>query len=265
VSRLLRRSVVLLAISAMALDAQAVPARAWWKPRPGIQANGGIFVPRATGEAFDVMSSNLSLNGSDLQPLLAGGELSLLFADQIALVFGMESGARAVSSVSLLQPTGDPSPVPQQTSLCFTPVRYLGLEWYALRWRAKTEGKADRARLLIGAGGGDIAYTLHQWGEFVDAAQLVRFGADFSSAARAPFTYFSLGAELPLGHNFGLRANVRQQWGSAHMSSAFGGFDSFDLAGTQLTLGLLLRPTRTSSGPRPCRRRFLETSCTSIP
>ena len=245
------RVLALAVLAAAPVAAQQAPgathagsAGSTWLGRIGVSARYGELRPAARSEAFSLIDRALAPGSGALRPRLVGGELHVRVIGRWGLLLGAEAGGSTAASVSRVRPASGSGDVRQQTSLDLTSVQYVGAEWQALRWRGAGRDASDRARVVLGAGGGVARYRLRQWGDFVDAERAVAFPDDFRSAGRGGFGYASAGVEVPLRRWVALQAELRRQAGSAPMSADYATFDRLDLGGTRFGVGVLLHPAR---------------------
>jgi hypothetical protein len=219
-------------------------AREGWLDRVSVAAQYGVLRPAGGSELYTLIDRALAPGTRALRPKLAGGELRVRVLGPLRLVLGAEAGGSTVASTSRVGPVPESAEVRQQTALDLTSVQYAGANWQALRWRARTPDAADRARLVLGAGGGVARYRLRQWGTFVDAQRALAFDSDFRSAGRGAFGYASAAVEVPVQRWVTLQAELRRQAGSARMSADYASFDRLDIGGTRLSAGVVLHPAR---------------------
>jgi hypothetical protein len=230
------------------LTAQQVAAQAShdhqsaWSDRLTVAARFGVLAPTGGSELFTLLDQALTPGHTGLRPRMFGAEVRLQVRSRWAVLGGIESGGRTVSSISRVQPVASVGTVPQETRFDVTSAQSLGVQWQAWRWRDRHAPGEDRLRLMLGAGGGVAHYALRQWGSFVDAERGVRFDDDFRSSGRGGIGYASAALEVPVGTWVAVQGEVRRQMGSAPMRADYAGFDRLDLGGTRLALGVLVTP-----------------------
>lgn len=231
------------ASSASMLQAQGATLdadHASWSSRIAVSLFTGQFRPSGNSEAFRLFDAALSQGTSSLTPRITGAGVHVRVWRRATVVAEIAAGQRTVQSYSLVQPAASSAIVPQQTRFELRGVQSLGVQWEAWQWRRKSRPD-PRLVLHVGAGVGNAQYTLHQWGDFVDASRLVRFTDDLRSTGRGAFSYLSGAADVPLTHWASVRFDVRQQYGSAAMNGDFSTFDALDLSGLRLGAGLTLK------------------------
>ena len=251
VSRACLRAIVISVLAAAPVWAQQVPSdsaartespRPTWAERLSVSIRYSAFRPSARSEMFVLLDRELAPGSGALRPDLVGGALHLRMTDRWSLQLGVDAGGSTVASTSRVQPASGGGDVRQQSTLDFTAVPSLGVEWRAFRWRGHDDAASDRLRLVFGAGGGVASYRLRQWGDFVDAERRVAFSDEFRSSGRGAFGFASAGVEAPLHRWVAVQGELRHQVGSAAMSDDFAEFDRLDLGGTRFTAGLRIHP-----------------------
>jgi hypothetical protein len=239
-----RRHTLALALAASAAApaaAQDAPPSSWLE-RVSVSAAFAELRPAGRSELFTLAERAFAPGLRTLRPRLAAGELHVRLGRRWGVLLGTEAGGRTVSSVNLYHPLPYLGESTVQTSLDLGAVHYVGVEWTAVRWRDASARRADRLRLVLGAGGGVASYRLRQWGEFVDVARRMAFVDDFRSAGRGAVGYAGAAVEVPVRPWIALRGDVRRQVGTASMSDDFATFDRLDLGGTRLSAGVRVHP-----------------------
>ena len=165
-----------------------------------------------------------------------------------SLVTRFDAGSRTIGTTSRAAPTTPAQSLAQRTTLDLTSMFSAGAQVVAWRWRGAAHADAltrsDRARLVVGVGGGRVQYRLHQRGTFVDADRLIAYTDEYRSASRDFVAYATAGVEVPLGLGVAIDGQLRRQWGSAEMNGDYDSFDRIDLGGTTLIAGIRFTPSR---------------------
>lgn len=231
-------------------------------PKAQLTVRAGPVLHRAGGDLFDFFQSELTLDRSDFRAPALGVDLAIVVHPRLDVTVGA-----AWSSVETQSAAFDPTcvgteyectyvdtdtelPIEQRTTFRSTPVT-AGLRFYPLsRGRGISELAWVPSRTVpyIGAGGGISFYRLAQSGEFVErtvdengepAAYI--FGADLESRGRAAIGQLFAGVDHWFTPRLGLNVEGRYIIGSATPGIDFQGWDSLDLSGLNMGVGLALR------------------------
>lgn len=212
-----------------------------WSARWSLEVRGSRVVSSERGQFYTLIERELRPGADALRATLPGLAVHLRITPRVTLVGGAERGDRTASSVHRVSPAG--AAVQQRTSLEYTGVQFVGLEWRALSFgRAPRNVPDGRAQLLLGAGAGRASYALRQWGDFVDVPRNVVFTDDLRSRGDGSFVWAQAAVVVPVSRTVAFRGDVRQQRGRAEMSHDFASFDKLDLGGIRWGVGLVLTP-----------------------
>lgn len=216
------------------------------RPQGQLTLRAGPVLHRADSDIFDFFRSELTLDRGDFRAPAVAGELGLYLHRRVDLVLG--GGWSETESQSEFRdfveeaPDGSDMPIQQVTSLRVVPVT-ASVRFYPLsRGQSISELAWVPARAVpyLGAGGGVAWYRLQQSGDFV-ADDLSIFTASFTSSGRAAIGHAFAGLDYWFAPRVGLNVEGRYTVGSAEPKADFATWDSIDLNGAQLGVGLTLR------------------------
>jgi hypothetical protein len=231
----------LLAATPIAVEAQA--DFMFGHPKAQVTLRAGPMLHRAGGDLFGFFTSELTLERSDFLAPTIGGEAAIFVHPRIDVAVGVavsnvESGSEFREWVDQ-----DDQPIEQTTRLRVIPAtasfRYYpmerGREISELAWLPA------RATPYVGAGGGMAWYRLEQVGDFVDSEDLGIFPAVMESRGHAAIGHALAGLDLWFTPRIGMNFEGRYTIGSAEPGRDFQGYDTIDLSGLQLALGVAYR------------------------
>jgi hypothetical protein len=161
-----------------------------------------------------------------------------LLSPRFELLGGFDTGRGSQVSSQFRGLADAEAPIEQSTRLTVGPTLFLGGKFY-LKNPSPEESRANA--FLIAGGGTILRYELRQWGSFYDVEENLAFDADFVSEGRASTWFAGAGGELRLSGASALTGRVRYQWGSAAPQQDFREFDSIDLSGIRMSLGMTYR------------------------
>lgn len=216
--------------------------------QPEIQVNlrAGPMLHRAGGDLFSFFQSELTLDRDDFRAPAVAGEFSMVVHPRIDLLLGAAwSKAETTSEFRdyLEEVDGEDVPIRQTTSLRVLPVT-ASLRFYPLSRGQSVSDLAwipSRTTPYIGGGGGFAWYRLRQYGDFVSETDLSIFTDDWESKGRTQVGHLFAGVDHWLTPRFGLNVEGRYHFGSAKPDNDFLGWESVDLSGLQVGVGLALR------------------------
>ena len=213
------------------------------RPQAQLTVRAGPVLHRASGDLFDFFQNELTLDGGDFRAPSIAGEISAFLHPKLDMGVGIAYSNIQRSSEFRDWVDQNDLPIEQTTKLRMMPlsasVRYYpwsrGTSISELAW------VPTRTTPYFGGGGGVTWYHLYQTGDFVEESDLSIFGATFESRGRAATGHVLAGVDHWLSPRFGLNVEGRYTFGSARPSGDFEGWDSIDLSGLNLGVGLTLR------------------------
>ena len=249
-SRITRSSLMLLAAVAAGTSLTARPAAAqqpdgflFRQPVGSVGFHFGYMVPGAGSEVFDFVNEQLTVDRSDFQTAVLGGELAVRVTSRLDVALGISVSESQTSSEFRDWVDADDLPIEQVTSLRQVPITisakaYLqepGRKVGRLAWVPSSFAP------YVGGGVGLVWYEFTQTGDFVDFDTLEVFN-DFLKSDGNTFTAHGLvGADFSLTPRVVLTGEGRYSWGKGDMSQDFVDFDALDLSGFRATAGFKLR------------------------
>lgn len=224
-------------------------------PKAQLTLRAGPVLHRAGGDLFQFMTSELTLERGDFRAPSISGEIALVAHRRIDLVLGagwsrvetrsasFDSSCEGTVHECTFVDAETELPIEQTTSLRLTPLTVSARFYPLARGRAISDLAWIPARTTpyIGGGAGLTFYRLHQSGEFVDSEDLAIFPAELESSGQGLTGHVFAGLDHWFSPKIGLNAEGRYTLGSATPGDDFQTWDSIDLSGLQLGLGLSLR------------------------
>lgn len=212
--------------------------------RPTTQATlrAGAVVPRAEGDLFDFITSELSLERSDFRAPWVGVEVASAVHPRVDLMLGLAWSESASGSEFREWVGEDDEPIAQVTRLRTVPLTVSARLYPFSRGRAVGSLAWLPARVTpyVGGGAGVTWYRLRQVGEFVSEDEWI-FEDDFTSSGYALGLHALAGLEHWLTPRLALNVEGRYGWASAVPEDDFRSWDSLDLSGVQAGIGLSVR------------------------
>lgn len=213
-------------------------------PRVTLGVRGGFDLRRATGDVYDLFTTQLTLDKGDFSAFSGAGEIGVSVARPLVLVLGAGYTKTSKGSESRDYLDQNDQPITQTTTLSTVPLT-LAARWY-LTSRGRQIGRFVwmPARLMpyLGAGGGMIWYSLEQGGSFVDIQDFSIFNDRFRSWGWTPLALAMAGADYSLGARVFVNGDLRYLWATGGLHRDFAQFtDGIDLSGVQFSVGLHVR------------------------
>lgn len=198
----------------------------------------------ARGEVFDVFRDELGLSPSDFDEGTLLVELSAPLEPRVDLVLG--GAIRRSSHIPTRAWAGlaGGSEVGQRTRLTVRPTMHAAVRLFAVRRDVLAAQSTERAPSanpygVLGLGLGH--YSLSQWGSFVDERTGERFSASFRSSGGFMRAFLGFGVHFSVTDGAGLVMEMRRDFGAPTLRGDFRRFETLDLSGSTLTLGVVLR------------------------
>jgi hypothetical protein len=241
------RRTALLAVLAVLLWPQAAEVHAQdgymiGRPTAQLTVRAGPVQHRVGGDVFEFFRSELTLDRGDFRTPMVAGELNFAIHPRFDVLLG---GAWSkVESRSEFRDWVDEDdlPIEQSTSFRVTPLTASARFYLTPRGRSISDLAYVPARTTpyVGAGGGIAWYRLEQEGDFV-SDDLTIFRAQFRSSGSTAVGHAFAGVDHWFTPRVGLNVEGRYTMGSASPSDDFSTWDSIDLSGAQLGVGLTVR------------------------
>lgn len=232
------------------------------QPKMQLTLRAGPVLHRAGGDLLGFFQSELTLDRGDFRAPAIGGEVSAVIHPRFDVTLGATWSSLETTSASFDRScvgteyectyvdddTG--LPIEQTTTFRSIPVT-AAVRFYPLsRGRSISELAWIPARTTpyVGAGGGLSWYRLAQSGEFIEREtgpdgeeEAYIIGADLETSGRAGVAHLLAGVDHWFTPRIGLNAEGRYTFGSAKPGDDFIGWNTVDLSGLQVGVGLALR------------------------
>ena len=253
---LILASAMLSLIPSVPADVHAQNGFLFGKPKAQLTLRAGPVMHRAGGDVFELFRTDLTLDRGDFRAPAIGGEVLAVVHSRLDLVVGASWSKVDARSASIASDCvgsefectyvdDDGLPIEQMTTLRVIPVT-ASVRYYPL---SRGEGISELAWLparttpYVGVGGGLAWYRLAQTGEFVavDDEGAFIFADDFESSGSGIIGHIHAGVDHWFTARLGANVEGRYSFGSAKPDGDFLGWESIDLSGLQLGLGLALR------------------------
>jgi len=208
-------------------------------PTLGLAFRGGVFMPTASGSLFNMMRNELTLAAADLRSPSWGVEASAGVLDRFQLLAGWETSS-ATSSSQIRDPAFGPGQ-DQRTTLEMGSNVFAGVRAFLFPRAAGESGVSTGPSVLnpyLTVGGGTKSFELRHRGWFPDGPSRDAFDARFSSEGSTGYGFAGVGAEVLLPAGLTLMTEFRYQGGSISPDGDFAGFDSMDVSGVSMNIGL---------------------------
>jgi hypothetical protein len=211
-------------------------------PMGQLTLRAGPLLPRAQSDLFEFLTDTLTLGKQDFRAPLLSAELSFTLTPRFDLALAA-GWAQAQSRSEFRDWVGDDDlPIQQETRLRSVPVTLSG-RFYPLE-RGRTVSRLAwlpaRTTPYVGGGAGVTWYGLRQEGEFIDTDRRI-FESTLESNEHGYTGHVLAGVDHWFTPRVGLNADVRYTWGSAPVGGSYRGWDSMDLGGMQLGVGISFR------------------------
>ena len=213
------------------------------QPSATFSVFGGWAMPRASGDVFDFVSDELTIEPGDFNAVAGGLEFAFRLSSQLDATIGFDANASRQRSEYRDWVGGDDLPIVQDTDFSRRTLS-AGLRLHLLpRGRAVSNLAWVPAPFTpwIGGGAGLTWYRFEQDGEFVDYETFDIFEDRFISSGNGPMAYLSAGFDITLAPAWVLTTQGRYAWASSPMERDWVGFDDIDLSGLQATVGFGFR------------------------
>lgn len=197
----------------------------------------------ARGELFDDFRSLFTMDRDDFLAPTVSGDVLFLAGRRFDVAIGAGHSLSQTRSEYRDWEGSDNLPIEQDTKLRVVPVTLTVR--YQLNERGRTVGShAWIPRTFtpyVGGGVGVTWYNLSQSGEFIDIEDLSIFGRHMETSGTTGGASLVAGFDRWFTPVAGLNAEMRYSWGSAAATPPWQHYDSIDLSGVQVSLGVSLR------------------------
>ena len=213
------------------------------RPRVTLAIRAGATQPSATGDVFQFVSRQLTVDRDDYRAVAVATDLSFALSNRIELVAGVASSARRIESEYRDFVDNNDLPIEQQTTLRRTPLT-LGVRLNLLpsgRSVSRLAWVPSSVVPYVVAGLGTAHYRFAQDGDFVDFKTNDVFKASLSSSGWTTASFAAAGLSWALSPSVGVNTELRFDQGSAALSRDFEGFRRLSLNGTAVTAGFTFR------------------------
>jgi hypothetical protein len=214
------------------------------QPKVSLTVRTGLQQFRAQGQFYDFVIREFSVEREDFRGAGLGVEFGFAASDRIELLFAMDGGGVQVSTESRDWEEADGSPIRQDTRVRVGPAAQAGVRLLLIpRGESLTQlaWAPNSIVPFVSGGAGYTAYSLRQWGDFVDAQAAEIFAADFVSSGGTALAFAGGGVDIKVGRSLYAVFEGRYQWSSAELAGDFARFEPLDLSGLRLTAGLSVR------------------------
>ncbi len=244
VGLLLLATVVAPSVGApVALSAQDPDGFLFRRPNLTLTGRVGYAFPTLGGDLVEFTTERLTVSESDFNTPALGGELAVLVSPRADLILSGGYAGGTQTSEFRDWVGEDDLPIAQETSF-YNASLTGGVKLY-LADRGTTVGSfawvpsgfAPYASLTAGG----AWYRFEQAGEFVDFETLDIFYDTFVTQGSGFAAQGALGMDVALGTRWFFNAEGRYGWAEAGLSQDFVGFESMNLSGFQVLLGLGVR------------------------
>lgn len=210
------------------------------QPRGWINVNGGLLMPRTSGDLFSFFRDQLTIGKGDFEAREIGLEVGVAVSPRFDLVTGVEGGRTQVGSEYRDFVTAGRQSINQSTKLSRASVTFGGR--YALLGHGRRLSRfafaPRRVSPFVGAGVTVAHYHLVQAGDFVDYQDLRIFNHYYSSSGWGVGQYVQAGADIQIWRAVFLQMHGKYTWAKSPLANDFVGFDGIDLSGFRSSTGI---------------------------
>lgn len=226
-----------------AVKAQGGDGYLFNEPRVTLKLETGYGFARASGDIYDFIIAEHTLDRRDFDSPYIGGELAIRLTSQfdLALAVGYQQTAKQSEFrdyvdedfLPILQMT-ELEQVPLTASVRFFPLD-RGRKVGRFAWVPRTVSP------FVSGGVGLLQYSLQQFGDFVDYETEEIFTDNFRTDDSAFLGQAGAGVNISISQQILFSLEGRYRWSSGDLEGDFVGFDPIDLNGVQLIGGLAVR------------------------
>lgn len=193
----------------------------------------GLFYPSMNSDLWEDNMNNLALNKQDMQAAYYGIEYEHFINRNVS--FTLEGGYYEKEHYTFYRDYEyeDGSNINQNISL-----EMASLE---ANFKIYPIGYQQRFYPYLGAGGGIYYWKYKQWGDFIDFTNDTVSENEYAeSSVYSPGFNVKGGMVMRFSRGLGVFVEGRYQYVKGNLSSAFEGFEKFDLSGFSLSVGMSL-------------------------
>jgi len=203
----------------------------------------GPVLHRAHGDIYDFITRELTVDRSDFRALSFGGELAVIANDRLDVVLGVSYAEMQSSSEFRDWVDNEDLPIEQTTVLSTTPLT-ASARYYLLPRGERISRLAwapTRFTPYVGGGVGVTWYNLRQHGDFIQMSDMSVFPEDYEADGYGTTVHALAGADYWFSGRFALNLDARYTRGSAGLGDDFYDWDTLDVSGLQVGVGLTMR------------------------
>ena len=210
-------------------------------PRGSISVRGSVDLLQANSDWFGFVRRQLTLDRSDFRVPGIAGDVNVGLTPRFDLVLGADWASQTSDSEYRDFVDNLRQPIAQTTR-----IREVSLT-AGIRYTLRPRGRAisslawipTRVVPYVGAGGGEVWYSLLQYGDFVDFADFSVFPDQFPSKGAAPTAYVNAGVDLQLIKHVYATLDARYKWARPKLdATVWSDFDPLSLGGVRISTGL---------------------------
>jgi opacity protein-like surface antigen len=213
-------------------------------PLVNVALRGGFNFARAGSDLFDLATEQLTLEKSDFGAFIVGADIGVHVTDRFDIVGGFAHMSTSKTSEYRDWEDENELPITQRTRFSQTPLT-LGARFYLVP-RGRQIGQfvwiPATVSPYVGASVGVARWEWKQDGSWVDFENFGIFDDTFESNGWTPIGQGIAGFDYSLATRVILNTEARYTFGSGELGRDFDpSFDSLDLSGLQLSMGLKFR------------------------
>lgn len=211
--------------------------------RIGYAAPMGPRSPGGDTDIFGFTQDLLTIDGSDHDALVFGGEFSIRVSPRFDLAVDVSQARSEVLSEFRDWVDSNDLPIEQTTTFVRRPVN-LSARYFLWDRGRRISQFAWVPRDWVPYVGGGVGYTWYEFlqsGDFVDFDTFEIFTDRLRSKGSSLTGQVLAGAQYSLNAQFVLTGEARYRFGSVEMGRDFVGFDDIDLSGFNVTMGVGVR------------------------
>jgi hypothetical protein len=209
-------------------------------PRGSLGVRASFMVARESGDLFDFVRSELTVDKGDFNAPGATIEFSYVLTLRLSVVGDVDLTRSRVESESRPYLGNDGLPIAQVSRLSQTNFGG-GLKFALVPPGQRISRYAWIPRTIVpyvSAGAGVMYHRFSQEGEFVDYVDLSVFRASLESTGWAPSAHVAVGVDIRIWDRVYLDAEGKYLVAHDSLQSDFAGFDGIDLAGFRFGTGM---------------------------
>ena len=219
---------------------QSAPDFLFGRPRSVVGVAGGWFVASQSGGIFDFTRDLLTVNDGDFDTGAFRVHIGLSVGPRLDVIAEVGFSRATITSKFRDFVDLDDLPIVQTTELTQAPFGGSLRFWLIPRGRevGRFAWVPNRIAPYVGAGGGTQYYHFTQSGDFVDFVDLSIFTDRLDSSGWTPSGHVFGGASINLKRQVFATVDTRYVWANTPLSDDFIGFDTIDLNGLRIMVGI---------------------------